>query len=120
MTSAQVIRPYGIAFDKTGNLYIADVVYGAIRKVTPDGIIRTFFSDAQPKHSERFGSRLSGNPVHCQSMEQSSRQGFFSGNRHHGSRRRDAGQRADSDRRTSREVTYPFSFKSERQPVRMS
>jgi len=44
-----------------------------------------FFSDAQPKHSERFGSRLSGNPVHGQSMEQSSRQGFFSGNRHHGS-----------------------------------
>ncbi len=42
-TSAQVSRPYGVAFDKTGNLYIADPVYGAIRRVTPDGIISTAF-----------------------------------------------------------------------------
>jgi streptogramin lyase len=32
-----------VAFDKTGNLYIADPVYGAIRRVTPDGIISTIF-----------------------------------------------------------------------------
>jgi len=47
-TSAQVSRPYGVAFDKTGNLYIADVVYSAIRRVTPDGIISTFFQTSAP------------------------------------------------------------------------
>jgi len=38
-TSAQVSHPYGLAFDKAGNLYVADIVYGLVRRVTPGGII---------------------------------------------------------------------------------
>ena len=83
-TSAQVSRPYGVAFDKTGNLYIADPVYGAIRRVTPDGIISTVLQMPELRCSDRSGSRLGGKPVHCRSMEQSGSQGFFRWNRHHG------------------------------------
>jgi sugar lactone lactonase YvrE len=39
-TSARV-SPHGVAVDSAGNLYIADLGYIRIRKVTPDGIIHT-------------------------------------------------------------------------------
>jgi sugar lactone lactonase YvrE len=35
-------KPYGVAADLTGNLYIADTYNNCIRKVTPDGNIATF------------------------------------------------------------------------------
>jgi uncharacterized protein (TIGR03437 family) len=38
--SAQLNSPYGLAFDR-GNLYIADLGNGRVRRVTPDGIIST-------------------------------------------------------------------------------
>ena len=34
-------NPYGIAVDSAGNLYIADLNNGRVRKVSPDGIITT-------------------------------------------------------------------------------
>jgi hypothetical protein len=40
-TSARFYYPTGVAVDKSGNLYIADGNNYRIRKVTPDGIIRT-------------------------------------------------------------------------------
>ena len=40
-TAAEIKWPTDIAFDASGNLYIADLGYDVIRKVTPDGIIST-------------------------------------------------------------------------------
>jgi sugar lactone lactonase YvrE len=40
-TSAQLSEPVGIAFDSSGNLYIADLGNKRIRKVTPAGAIST-------------------------------------------------------------------------------
>ncbi len=40
-TDAQLNTPYGVATDKTGNVYIADFGNNRIRKVTPDGMIST-------------------------------------------------------------------------------
>jgi len=41
--SAELGRPYGLAFDNVGNLYIADTLSNSVRKVTPEGIISTYF-----------------------------------------------------------------------------
>lgn len=38
---AQLNSPYGIAVDGAGNIYVADTFNQRIRKITPDGIIRT-------------------------------------------------------------------------------
>ncbi len=38
---AQLNTPRDVAVDSTGSLYSADYVHDRIRKVTPDGIIRT-------------------------------------------------------------------------------
>jgi uncharacterized protein (TIGR03437 family) len=40
--NAQLDRPGGIAFDKSGNLYIADSGNNVVREVLPDGTISTF------------------------------------------------------------------------------
>jgi sugar lactone lactonase YvrE len=41
-TSAKLDRPLDVAFDLSGNMYIADENNARIRKVDPDGIITTF------------------------------------------------------------------------------
>ncbi len=61
-TSAQLFGPDGIAVDSAGNVFIADVGNGRIRKVTPDGVIstvagkgiETFSGDGGPATSARF------------------------------------------------------------------
>jgi len=40
-TSAQLYDPYGLTFDGSGNLYVADFSNNRVRKVTPGGIIST-------------------------------------------------------------------------------
>ncbi len=41
-TAAQLRTPYGVAADRSGNLYIADLGNARIRRITPDGVISTF------------------------------------------------------------------------------
>ncbi|MFB3776161.1 MAG: hypothetical protein ACE141_01085 [Bryobacteraceae bacterium] len=58
-TSAALNYPQGVAFDSTGNLYIADTTNGLVRKVDKDGIITTvagiralgFYGDGGPATS---------------------------------------------------------------------
>lgn len=40
-TSALLSHPYGIAIDRSGNLYIADLGNARVREVSPDGTIQT-------------------------------------------------------------------------------
>jgi len=40
-SAAQLNSPYGLAFDASGNLYIADLGNGRVRRMTPGGIITT-------------------------------------------------------------------------------
>ncbi|MBI2680961.1 MAG: hypothetical protein HYX25_08150 [Candidatus Solibacter usitatus] len=44
--AAQLNTPYGVAADRAGNLYIADLGNNRVRCVTPDGLIRTLAADA--------------------------------------------------------------------------
>ncbi|MCW5981576.1 MAG: hypothetical protein KIT09_26055 [Bryobacteraceae bacterium] len=57
-TSAQLAIPHGIALDSAGNLYIADSGNGRLRVVTPDGTIRTLYTDLYPSAVEVEGNAL--------------------------------------------------------------
>lgn len=39
--TASFYRPYAVAPDASGNVYVADYGYGSIRKVTPEGVVTT-------------------------------------------------------------------------------
>ena len=43
-TAASFNKPAGIAFDKDGNLYVSDTVLNLIRKITPEGVVSTFYN----------------------------------------------------------------------------
>ena len=43
-TAASFNKPAGIAFDKDGNLYVSDTVFNLIRKITPEGVVSTFYN----------------------------------------------------------------------------
>ena len=45
---AQLYRPYGIALDRNGNLYIADISNCRVRKINTDGIITTVAGNGTP------------------------------------------------------------------------
>jgi uncharacterized protein (TIGR03437 family) len=50
-TKASVNQPEGVAADALGNVYIADTLDNAIRKVTPDGVITTLAGTGTPGYS---------------------------------------------------------------------
>lgn len=41
-TAAQFNQPYGITMDPSGNIYVADRLNAAVRKITPAGVVSTF------------------------------------------------------------------------------
>ncbi len=47
-TQAQLSTPQGLAWDASGDLFIADTGNNRIREVTPDGIIQTIAGNGQP------------------------------------------------------------------------
>ncbi len=55
-TDAQLYNPEDIAFDSTGNRYIADSNNHRIRKVTPEGVITTFSGTGTPGFSGDGGA----------------------------------------------------------------
>lgn len=62
-TAAQLKSPHSIAFDGSGNLYIADIANHRIRKVdSKSGIISTF-SGTGEKKATPDGASLSGTPL---------------------------------------------------------
>ena len=61
---ASVNQPEGVAVDAAGNVYIADTLDHAVRKVTPDGVINTLAGTGTPGYSGDGGpanrARLNG------------------------------------------------------------
>lgn len=55
-TAAQLNAPAGLAFDKAGNLYIADAGNHVVRIVTTDGLINTFAGNGTPGYSGDGGA----------------------------------------------------------------
>ena len=41
-TAAAINAPYGLVFDRSGNLYYSDIGSHRVRKINPNGIITTF------------------------------------------------------------------------------
>jgi uncharacterized protein (TIGR03437 family) len=52
---ASVNQPEGVAVDAAGNVYIADTLDNAVRKVTPDGTISTLAGTGTPGYSGEGG-----------------------------------------------------------------
>ena len=50
-TKGSVNQPEGVAVDAAGNVYIADTLDHAVRKVTPDGVITTLAGTGNPGYS---------------------------------------------------------------------
>ena len=56
ITNAKFNRPEGIAFDKDGNLYLADSGSHTIRKITPEGQVTTLAGDGSRGDSDGTGA----------------------------------------------------------------
>jgi len=57
-TAAKLYEPFGINFDNSGNLYVADFGNNIVRKITPSGIISTVAG-----HAGSFGYTGNGGPA---------------------------------------------------------
>ena len=53
--SAAFHTPSALAFDRAGNLYVADTGNHAIRKIAPNGSVTTLAGDGQPGHADGTG-----------------------------------------------------------------
>lgn len=61
--SAEFGYPTGIAVDRIGNLYVADVDNNRVRKITPDGFVSTLAGVGEPGYSDGPGNlTLFNNP----------------------------------------------------------
>jgi len=58
-TNAQLMNPWGVAVDNSGDIFIADTNSNRIRKVTPDGTISTFAGVGQYGYSGDNGPATS-------------------------------------------------------------
>ncbi|NLE75221.1 MAG: hypothetical protein GX605_00535 [Chloroflexi bacterium] len=56
---ARFNEPADVAVDRLGNLYVADRLNHAIRKITPDGIVSTFVGSGQPGTEDGVGAEAS-------------------------------------------------------------
>ena len=52
-SECQMEMPFGVAVDSAGDLFIADLYGGRIRKVSPDGFIRTLAVESTPHPAKR-------------------------------------------------------------------
>jgi sugar lactone lactonase YvrE len=55
---AKFYYPWGLALDKSGNLFVADADDNTIRKITPDGTVSTFAGTGQADFSDGSGDPL--------------------------------------------------------------
>ena len=60
-TAAQLNKPYGLAIDDTGNLYIADWFNNRVRKVNTAGIISTIAGTGTGAYSGDGGPAIAAN-----------------------------------------------------------
>ena len=58
-TRAQLNTPAGMAFDTSGNLYVADSANHRVRRISPAGIITTVAGNGTPGYSGDFGPATS-------------------------------------------------------------
>ncbi len=81
-TNAQLNMPYGIFLDRNDNLLIADSDNHVIRKVTSDGIIRTFAGSGQRGYDGDGGPALTAKLDSPQSLAIDSQDRIYIGDEH--------------------------------------
>ena len=59
VTTACFYRPYGVAVDQHGNVYVADYQNNLIRKITPDGVVTTLAGSGAPGAKDGTGTDAS-------------------------------------------------------------
>jgi len=62
--SAQFNRPRGMTLDALGNLYVADEMNHAVRRIATDGSVLTFAGNGMPGHAEGTGTIARFNSPH--------------------------------------------------------